>query len=50
MKFAICNNMNGSWEYYVNWNKSDKDSYYKISYVYGIQNKTKTSLYIQRTY
>ena len=24
MKFAICDNMNGSKEYYVKWNKSDR--------------------------
>ena len=23
MKFVICNNMDGSWEYYAKWNKLD---------------------------
>ena len=44
---AICNNMDGSGEYYVKWDKSDKSKYCMISLMCGIW-KTKQSSYIQR--
>ena len=33
--FAICNNMDVPGEYYVRWNKSEKDKYCIVSFILG---------------
>ena len=35
---AICDNMDGSWEYYAKWNKSEKAKNHVISLICGMQN------------
>lgn len=36
---ATCDNMNGLWEHYIKWFKSEKDKYHMSSLVCGIKNK-----------
>ena len=33
-KLAICDNMDGLRGYYAKWNKSEKDKYHMISFIY----------------
>ena len=41
--FATGNNMDGPWGHYAKWNKSDREKYHIISFMYGILKKqTKT--------
>ena len=37
---AICNNKDGSWRHYAQWNKSEKDKYHMISLICEILKKT----------
>ena len=40
MKSCICNNMDGSRQYYATWNKSEKDKYH-MTYLYVESEKQK---------
>ena len=45
LNFAICSNMDRAGGHYAKWNKSEKDKYYMVSLICGIQKIKQTSEY-----
>ena len=41
---AICDNVDGSWEYYAKWNKSEKDKYRWFPHAWNIKTIHKTNI------
>ena len=45
----VCDNIDGHWEYYAKWNKSEKDKRKRSHLYVESKNKQKLNSYIQRT-
>ena len=42
VNLTICDNMDGTWGHQVKWNKSERDKYHMMTYIWNLeQNKTK---------